>query len=247
MSEHSDLIAEANAAALACERGELSNFPTRLVADLVNALQAAGPASTINAPRKRTRAEFETFIAGLRGITKQHLVTELKARRERSAARSLIELEAERDSLYIALGEAERARDLAIAHDTQPYPTAWAYDQVCRVMHEAKAERDYLRGQIWAVRELAKVGMRDARGDAALRDILALTAEPEGPHSPNGVFHGGRAATAEEAAEWADAIVARGVLTEDSPQIKLARGESFSERMAAQSVTAWEAKHGAGA
>jgi hypothetical protein len=38
-------------------------------------------------------------------------------------------------------------RDLAIAHDTQPYPTAWAYEQACAALHAAKAELARLRHQ----------------------------------------------------------------------------------------------------
>jgi hypothetical protein len=45
----------------------------------------------------------------------------------------------------IAIGyEAEierltRERDLAVAHDRQPYPTAWAYEQACRVRDRFRA------------------------------------------------------------------------------------------------------------
>ncbi|MBE3120155.1 MAG: hypothetical protein IMZ50_15550 [Candidatus Atribacteria bacterium] len=35
--------------------------------------------------------------------------------------------------------QAERDRDLAIAHDRQPYPTAWAYEQVCKARTEWQA------------------------------------------------------------------------------------------------------------
>jgi hypothetical protein len=41
------------------------------------------------------------------------------------------------------LAEVDRLteeRDMAIAHDTQPYPTAWAYEQACRVRDEARSE-----------------------------------------------------------------------------------------------------------
>ncbi|WP_329336155.1 hypothetical protein OG252_13270 [Streptomyces sp. NBC_01352] len=31
--------------------------------------------------------------------------------------------------------ELHRERDLAIAHDRQPYPTAWAYEQACKALH----------------------------------------------------------------------------------------------------------------
>jgi uncharacterized Zn finger protein (UPF0148 family) len=37
--------------------------------------------------------------------------------------------------------------DLAIAHDTQPYPTAWAYEQACKALENAKTERDKAREQ----------------------------------------------------------------------------------------------------
>ncbi|MEY9995848.1 hypothetical protein ABIE67_007880 [Streptomyces sp. V4I8] len=38
--------------------------------------------------------------------------------------------------------ELRRERDLAIAHDRQPYPTAWAYEQACkaREKHRERAE-----------------------------------------------------------------------------------------------------------
>lgn len=36
--------------------------------------------------------------------------------------------------------ELKRERDLAIAHDRQPYPTAEAYEKVCEVLHKREAE-----------------------------------------------------------------------------------------------------------
>ncbi len=38
------------------------------------------------------------------------------------------------------LAAARRERDLAIAHDRQPYPTAWAYEQVCKALEACKGE-----------------------------------------------------------------------------------------------------------
>jgi hypothetical protein len=78
-----------------------------------------------------------------------------EARAERDTARDLhrqvtihcAEWRAERD-------EARRERDLAIAHDTQPYPTAWAYEQACRVMREREAERDALQARLDTVDEM---------------------------------------------------------------------------------------------
>lgn len=42
--------------------------------------------------------------------------------------------------LVVALADAEREHDLAIAHDRQPYPTTWAYEQVCEALEVAKAK-----------------------------------------------------------------------------------------------------------
>lgn len=42
---------------------------------------------------------------------------------------------------YSAYKSVLRERDLALAHDTQPYPTAWAYDQACKAL-EAERERN---------------------------------------------------------------------------------------------------------
>ncbi|WP_297551499.1 hypothetical protein [Amycolatopsis sp.] len=59
------------------------------------------------------------------------------------------ELKAERDMLRIdlntteeQLADARRERDLAVAHDRQPYPTAWAYEQACRSLNERDASID---------------------------------------------------------------------------------------------------------
>jgi len=41
--------------------------------------------------------------------------------------------------------KAEAERDLAIAHDRQPYPTAWAYEKVCETLSRVKADRDRWR------------------------------------------------------------------------------------------------------
>ena len=36
-------------------------------------------------------------------------------------------------------------RDLAIAHDRQPYPTAYAYEMACKTLEELKAENKRLK------------------------------------------------------------------------------------------------------
>ncbi len=44
-----------------------------------------------------------------------------------------------------ALSALVAERDQAIAHDRQPYPTAWAYEQLAKAHKETEADRDRLR------------------------------------------------------------------------------------------------------
>jgi hypothetical protein len=47
--------------------------------------------------------------------------------------------------------EVRRERDLAIAHDRQPYPTAWAYEQASNALQAAHAEVERLQDEVrWA-------------------------------------------------------------------------------------------------
>ena len=64
------------------------------------------------------RSQFEKIVDELCAIL----------RRERSRA----------DKAEQRIAELEEQRDLAIAHDSQPYPTAWAYEQVCKTLEAAK-------------------------------------------------------------------------------------------------------------
>ena len=41
--------------------------------------------------------------------------------------------------------ELRRERDLAIAHDRQPYPTAWAYEQACKALRRKTDVLDQVR------------------------------------------------------------------------------------------------------
>ena len=52
------------------------------------------------------------------------------------------------DSLRAQLAAAQRERDLAIAHDRQPYPTADAYEKVCAALAAAQRERDEAREKL---------------------------------------------------------------------------------------------------
>ena len=48
------------------------------------------------------------------------------------------------DRLRAELARAERERDLAVAHDRQPYPTADAYDRACAAHHKHRQRADLL-------------------------------------------------------------------------------------------------------
>ena len=65
-------------------------------------------------------------------------------------AAALPALLAERETLI-------RERDLAIAHDRQPYPTTAAYEAVCEAFDKTKAERERLR-------ETLRLNVGDAYG-----------------------------------------------------------------------------------
>jgi len=44
--------------------------------------------------------------------------------------------------------ELEKERDEAIAHDRQPYPTAFAYEMVCKKMHELESQLATQRNEV---------------------------------------------------------------------------------------------------
>ena len=50
----------------------------------------------------------------------------------------------------------QEERDLAVAHDSQPYPTAEAYEKVCALLEAAKVEVRRLRKARALLREEAK-------------------------------------------------------------------------------------------
>ena len=79
------------------------------------------------------------------------------AYRERIEERMRAEVVAER-----ARADAiERERDLAIAHDRQPYPTAWAYDQACKALTAAKARADSAEAKVRELEEKIEIVRQD--------------------------------------------------------------------------------------
>lgn len=53
-----------------------------------------------------------------------------------------------RAAMGVLVAEIRRLRlerDLAVAHDRQPYPTAWAYEQACKALHQKTDAIDQVR------------------------------------------------------------------------------------------------------
>lgn len=65
--------------------------------------------------------------------------------------------------------ELRRERDLAIAHDRQPYPTAWAYEQACAALRTHRSRADALEQE---VRRLGLMVDEYGAGASALTDKL---------------------------------------------------------------------------
>lgn len=68
---------------------------------------------------------------------------------------------AERDALAARCAELERERDLAIAHDTQPYPTAEAYEKVCAARTKWHEETKALQARLDRVTANCTCGATD--------------------------------------------------------------------------------------
>ena len=57
------------------------------------------------------------------------------------------------NALERRLRETEAERDLAITHDRQPYPTAWAYEQVCKARDQWQQRAEELQRKLSAARK----------------------------------------------------------------------------------------------
>lgn len=58
------------------------------------------------------------------------------------------------------MAELEAERDQAVAHDRQPYPTAWAYEQACAALEKHRKRADKHEATVARVEKLA----HDMRG-----------------------------------------------------------------------------------
>jgi hypothetical protein len=79
-------------------------------------------------------------------------------------------------------------RDEAIAHDRQPYPTAWAYEQLAAAHESLRVERDRLADQRDALVEAGKrwlsetgpgMHINTAKGRGMMRAAIASAGTPE--------------------------------------------------------------------
>jgi hypothetical protein len=78
-----------------------------------------------------------------------------------AASRAQLRSEAER--LREENARLRRERDLAVAHDTQPYPTADAYEKVCAVLREREIEVERLRAVVERMGDLVAEWQKVAR------------------------------------------------------------------------------------
>lgn len=87
-------------------------------------------------------------------------------------------------------GELERLReerDQAIAHDRQPYPTAWAYEQACKALHSWRERAETAEAKLAEVEDAITWGVSCTRHAELLTECRRQ----------------------EERAEQAEAVVAR--------------------------------------
>jgi hypothetical protein len=101
--------------------------------------------------------------------------------------------------------ELRRERDLAIAHDRQPYPTAWAYEQVCTALNTHRNMAEVRRLGLAAALRLDNGAPWETIRDRAA-ELAALPAPAD------------RAAILREAADAYDAIIDKSTGKEADPR-----------------------------
>jgi hypothetical protein len=150
-----------------------------------------------------TAAETDLAAANAALDSVSDLLDEARVQRARAAyARMEDDRDSVRDMLRDATGVLDmfrEQRDLAIAHDRQPYPTADAYEVACAALEKHRARADK------AEAELARYTAAPLpAGDPAVTNATAVVAEPH--DYPAGFADGRRAERAKVAEEIADRI-----------------------------------------
>ena len=133
--------------------------------------------------------------------------------------------------------ELRRERDLAIAHDRQPYPTAWAYEQACKALRrkEAVIERVRQMTNYWeqqlpeVIRTPAVVSALRAALEAA-DDPSRLAAEAPCCSDPTCTCNQVNAAGRCDCAKWDSAPAAEA----PEPATQARRGDAFEQWLKAQ-------------
>lgn len=121
------------------------------------------------------------------GVTDHEAVALIKAQRaeieHKAAVTRVKDLLAEVDRLKAENERLTEERDLAVAHDRQPYPTQWAYDQACKALHkneeradQAETERDTFRDALIRLQSVVEDEQPEHIA-TVMRDTLRLFAE----------------------------------------------------------------------
>ncbi|MBW1779285.1 MAG: hypothetical protein JRL30_00960 [Deltaproteobacteria bacterium] len=63
--------------------------------------------------------------------------------------------------LEAQLIRVKEERDLAVAHDWQPYPTAWAYSQACRTIERKRLRIAELEAEVKRLQDAAVPGLSE--------------------------------------------------------------------------------------
>ena len=126
-------------------------------------------------PRDRTTAAYTIAESDLRAVLAERdaLRKQLATATARAESATVLPerwrvLIAERAAAVRRAEEAEAERDLAIAHDRQPYPTAWAYEQVCRVEREQRERAEKAEARLAELEAIVAEGNQRDRALALL-------------------------------------------------------------------------------
>ena len=105
------------------------------------------------------------------------LTSEDSAQRMRRTREAVVNTAAIRAPLEAEVRELRRERDLAIAHDGQPYPTADAYERTAEALYQQRSRADHLEAEVARLRgELveARALIRQATGAVMPMDALRM-------------------------------------------------------------------------
>ena len=123
--------------------------------------------------REQIQAILDEFVCGCEGHHYDACSTCMAARIEQALVSPVLERQ------QAEIERLTEERDLAVAHDRQPYPTAWAHEQALKALEtqrqraeKAEAELAEEAAQLEALRRLANHGAERARHVRMQRDAL---------------------------------------------------------------------------